>query len=121
VEEVDGLRALPADRQAAGFMRLWTLKEAFIKATGEGLTRDLASFWFQPVPPRIHFVESRTEQPDHWHFDQRVIGQRFIGAIGLRRIAGAPVTTDWIDIDASRFDPSAADQGNGEPLLRTLL
>lgn len=35
------------------FLRLWTLKEAYIKATGEGLARSLRSFSFKLDPLRI--------------------------------------------------------------------
>ena len=39
-EEVGWLDRLPEAARAEGFFRLWTLKEAFIKATGKGLTQD---------------------------------------------------------------------------------
>lgn len=38
------LRALPASRQVEGFYRLWTLKESFMKATGEGFHAGIQSF-----------------------------------------------------------------------------
>ena len=42
--EREALRALPNEQRAAGFFRCWTCKEAFLKAQGSGLSRDLGSF-----------------------------------------------------------------------------
>jgi 4'-phosphopantetheinyl transferase len=42
--EVAALRALPASAQEAGFFRIWSRKEAYIKATGEGVSAGLDTF-----------------------------------------------------------------------------
>lgn len=42
--EIIAWGALPSSEREAGFFRLWTRKEAFVKATGEGLSRPLTSF-----------------------------------------------------------------------------
>lgn len=44
------LRALAPDHQLAGFFACWTRKEAFIKATGEGLARPLDNFEVSLAP-----------------------------------------------------------------------
>ena len=87
-EEVAWLAALPPAARSAGFLRLWTLKEAFIKATGKGLTQDLNAFSFAPCPPRIFFSAALDENPDDWRFEQRIIEDEFVAAIGLGRFGG---------------------------------
>jgi 4'-phosphopantetheinyl transferase len=42
--EIQAFRSLPADKQARGFFQCWTRKEAFIKATGAGMSTPLDSF-----------------------------------------------------------------------------
>jgi 4'-phosphopantetheinyl transferase len=45
--EADALEAMPPERQDRAFLEYWTLKEAFIKATGLGMSMPLASFAFE--------------------------------------------------------------------------
>ncbi len=42
--EVKALEALDDDQRTLGFLRLWTVKEAYVKALGFGLSREPASF-----------------------------------------------------------------------------
>lgn len=68
--EVDQvMRAAPADRMAR-FIEIWTLKEAFIKAWGTGMSLPLDTFsfdttGFRPVP---YFHDARFGDPAHWRF-----------------------------------------------------
>jgi 4'-phosphopantetheinyl transferase len=41
------------DRRADAFFRLWTCKEAFLKVTGEGLSRSTRSYEIALDPPRL--------------------------------------------------------------------
>jgi 4'-phosphopantetheinyl transferase len=100
-QEVAWLIALPAAERPRGFLRLWTLKEAFIKATGKGLTQDLASFWFAPSPPRIHFTPELGEDSADWRFEQRVLDGAFIAALGVRR--RGPIAVRWTAIEPARL------------------
>ena len=74
-KEAATLKAAPPEDRRLLFFRFWTLKEAFIKATGEGLRRPLNSFSFALDPVRIRFhpehggATSR-DDPQTWRFDE---------------------------------------------------
>jgi len=98
-EEVAWLASLPEAARRKGFLRLWTLKEAFIKATGKGLAQSLSSFWFTTSPPRIHFTPALPEREEDWHFEQQVVAERWMAAVGLCQPDGATLATRWIELN----------------------
>ena len=81
--EVDALRALPEDRQGDAFTRLWTLKEAVIKATGEGLARRLDSFAIDLTACRL-LPEPATAPPGPWQLAQLPAPPGYRAALALR-------------------------------------
>jgi 4'-phosphopantetheinyl transferase len=66
--EIVRLRRTAQDRQHHTFLRFWTLKEALIKATGEGLHRALDSFSFSLDPVSIAFNPEDAEEAAKWSF-----------------------------------------------------
>lgn len=101
-EEVSWLMGLAPSERPRGFLRLWTLKEALIKATGEGLSRELDSFWFDVFPPRLHFV-SGDEPEVPWRFEQRIIDDAFVAAAGLRLADGLGWSPVWRVVDPRKL------------------
>lgn len=101
-EEVSWLMGLAPSERPRGFLRLWTLKEALIKATGQGLSRELDSFWFDVFPPRLHFV-SDGEPEEPWRFEQRIIDDAFVAAAGLRLVDGLGWSPVWRVVDARKL------------------
>lgn len=69
-QEVEQLEHLSKREQRSAFFRFWTLKEAYIKALGKGLSVDLSRFSFSDVMGEkiaIQFAEG-DEEPAHWQF-----------------------------------------------------
>jgi 4'-phosphopantetheinyl transferase len=110
-EEIAWLNRLPQARQGEGFIRLWTLKEAFIKATGLGLSQGLDSFWFEVFPPAIRFKDAIADDPAAWSFEQRDIDGMFLAAIGFRAPPGPAPLVTWWQVEpaalSTALDPSA--------------
>ena len=73
----------PAGRLAA-FFRLWTLKEAFLKATGDGLSRPMAAVEFDLTadgPARLVGDEKLLSDENCWDFVEFAPGPHYRGAI----------------------------------------
>jgi len=107
-DEVSWLNSLSPPYRPRGFLQLWTLKEAFIKATGKGLTQNLSSFWFEVCPPRVHFTSRLPEREADWWFEQRVVDDDFVAALGLRRAAGEDIETRWTTVVAEEITAAAS-------------
>ena len=92
------LKRVPPEHHHHAFMRLWTLKESFIKATGEGLSTPLDQFGFEidtapvegpgAVPVRFH--APLQERATQWRFVQWALRGRFAVALGADT-GGAPL------------------------------
>ena len=64
-----GLRALPNHLRVPGFFACWTRKEAFLKATGDGLSFPLADFSVTTNPdldPEIEEIRGNAEARKQW-------------------------------------------------------
>ena len=63
---VEMLQQAPPSERTRCFFRLWTLKEAYIKAIGKGLSAPLSSFAFTFEPIRIAFLPG--SENANWRF-----------------------------------------------------
>jgi 4'-phosphopantetheinyl transferase len=71
--EVEQLQSLPQEKQMSRFYDLWTLKEAYIKACGMGLSIPLDHFSYSFSAQgkiSIDFKPERNDQPESWRFWQ---------------------------------------------------
>jgi len=86
--EADALDALAPPERPSRFFDYWTLKEAYIKARGLGLSLPLDSFSMQldPAgPPRIAFTAPIDTDPESWQFAQFDPSPRHRLAVAVRR------------------------------------
>lgn len=83
LRESDELRRLGPDQQMAGFFACWTRKEAYIKATGEGLAAGLNKFSAGANPSRSEGAIETDEagQSSHWYFKDLRVGDQYAGAV----------------------------------------
>ncbi len=85
--EVVFLEQAPPERQAGLFLEFWTLKEAYVKARGLGLSMPLADFAFTlagPQPPAIRFLRGGSGEADEWRFAQSCLCGAYQAAVALR-------------------------------------
>ncbi|MFL5345711.1 MAG: 4'-phosphopantetheinyl transferase family protein [Hyalangium sp.] len=96
--EVAALRALPVELQQERFFEYWTLKEAYIKARGMGLSLPLGQFAFELRPgqlPRISFDPRLRDDPEGWQFVQLRPSARHQAALAVRRPRLQPLQVRW--------------------------
>ncbi len=82
--ESAAFQALPAEQQPAAFFNLWTRKEAWLKATGRGLSQSLAlvEVSFVPgEPARLLGLPGGAEALLRWRLDDLAPAPGFAGAL----------------------------------------
>ena len=99
-DELKQLLATPEAEREPLFFKLWTLKEAFFKATGGGISSglDKAVFSFRNTTVNATFCESLNLPNNKWQFQQEFITSTTLVALALQ-------TTDiiqhqWFDGNA---------------------
>lgn len=83
--EVDLLKGLPTAQQQRAFLALWTLKEAYLKARGTGLSEPLSEVSFRLDPPSIVSSATDLNRADRWFFAQEQLPSQHLLAIAAER------------------------------------
>jgi len=101
-EECSELLAMTPDEKPAAFFRCWTRKEAYIKATGDGLSAPLdrfrVTFEADEATRFVHINDSR-EEAARWTLQNLGVDSPFVGALAY---VGSPKEVSYLRSDAFR-------------------
>jgi 4'-phosphopantetheinyl transferase len=104
--EAHALAALPADERPRRFQRLWTLKEAYLKAIGTGVTGGLGSMTFHVGPDGVSFECAGDAAAARWVFREFDVDGDFLLALAF--LAHAHDTPS--EVRLRQFPPSGQEQ-----------
>ena len=97
--EADALEALPADQQERRFRRLWTLKEAWLKAMGTGIAGGLGSMTFHFEDGGLRFERASDPEASRWAFREfEVDGEYLVALACLAPDAPAVRLRDYLPV-----------------------
>lgn len=96
-EEAAALAALPEAERRLAFLRVWTRKEAFVKAHGGGISAGLGSFGvsLSPTEPRLLFTRPDPSEARRWTVHDLPVGPGHVAALVVRGPATVRVR-EWI-------------------------
>lgn len=92
--EAAAIRSLPPQQREEAFFHVWTRKEAFIKATGQGLSFGLERFEVSvppDEPPRLRLIDGDRRAAARWSLVALAPAAGYVGAMVL---AGAMPTVE---------------------------
>jgi 4'-phosphopantetheinyl transferase len=87
--EAADLQSVPAEDRAAAFFACWTRKEAYLKASGNGLgsPRDVAVTLRPRAPERLVSVQGAPAEPERWELASFEPRPGYVGAVAVERAA----------------------------------
>ena len=89
--EADAIEALAPERKLVAFLRLWTCKEAVLKALGEGISFGLDRVAFaldaNGTPQHVAAIAADAGMPDEWRLATIDPAPGYLGALAWRGAA----------------------------------
>jgi 4'-phosphopantetheinyl transferase len=98
--EKEVFHILSESKRKEAFFNCWTRKEAFIKATGDGLSRPLDGFDVSLVPgepARLLGIEGNSEEVSRWYMQDLKGAFGFAAALAVKGPSGNIQSRQWPD------------------------
>ncbi len=92
--ERDAVTAASEDSRIETFLGFWTLKEAYVKAIGKGLSQPLDQFSFDLEKASIRFDNAGIDDPARWRFERYRPGPDHLMALAVRHPDPARLAVD---------------------------
>jgi 4'-phosphopantetheinyl transferase len=110
--ELADVRRSPSRDRRHRFFSYWTLKEAYIKGRGMGLSLPLDGFWFDldGSSPRLNVTDRCPDTPQRWRFHMYAPTPEHRMAVAVAAPAGAKpsINLRWVTPTSAASEP-----GNG--------
>lgn len=103
------MQAADAQRCGERFLRLWTLKEALIKAVGRGLSIGLASFALSAEPPRLLACPDALRAVGRWRLEQWQPCATGWAALAIDEPAHRPTGVQFRHLDGAQLAAALAE------------
>jgi 4'-phosphopantetheinyl transferase len=95
--EQEFFNSMPAPMRTKTFFRIWTLKEAYVKARGLGMSLPLEKFSFDLAASngfRIAFSPEVQDQSEDWQFVQPTLSVPFVAAVAVKSPREEPLSIE---------------------------
>jgi 4'-phosphopantetheinyl transferase len=95
--ECQMLFALSEQKRSREFLSLWTLKEAYVKALGEGFSKPFDSFTILPSPNGVLRVDDQADATaaSTWSFLELATDEQYLGALAIEEDNPSVLFWNW--------------------------
>lgn len=105
------LASCPAASRSTAFLRMWSLKEALMKATGHGFSLPQDSFEISLEPLGLSSLSDPSMTFAQWHVEQRRLTERHWACVAIRRPAGTAFSVEWRPVGAAEIIRTLNEKG----------
>jgi phosphopantethiene--protein transferase domain len=104
--EYQWLNSLSSVEQYSAFFQLWTCKEAYLKATGEGLVglQDIEIFTPLDSHPKILKISQNSELAKHWTLQTIETAENYVATLAIKGINYQFQYWQWTEAEEIKYN-----------------